>query len=193
MSPILDSIGSVKGFGWGAFSAVSGSFESIVTAYPNNNQSVTFSSIPQTFTHLQLRCIVKGNDAGTIDTWFLRFNGLAPSGGYRGHFLRTDGSSISQFTTGDNYMNLGNPGGNGNAFATFGAFVIDILDYTNTNKYKTLRNFGGFETSSIGRSFMSSGFLTTTTNAITQIDLSGLAGGFMDGTEIALYGIKAAA
>jgi hypothetical protein len=40
---------------------------------------------------------------------------------------------------------------------------------------------------------MSSGFLTTTTNAITQIDLSGLAGGFMDGTEIALYGIKAAA
>ena len=88
---------------------------------------------------------------------------------------------------------VGNPGGNGNAFATFGAFLIDILEYTNTNKYKTLRNFGGFETSSIGRSFMSSGFLTTTTNAITQIDLSGLAGGFMDGTEIALYGIKAAA
>ena len=192
MSPVLDSIGSVKGFGWGSFS-LSTSFESIATAYPDTNQSVTFSSIPQTFSHLQLRCSVRGNDAGTIDTWFLRFNGLAPSGGYATNFLRGDSASITSFTGGDNYMNLGNPGGQGNNSNVFGAFVIDILDYTNTNKYKTIKNFGGFETNTIGRSFLTSGLLTTTTNAITQIDLSGLAGGFVDRTKIALYGIKAVA
>ncbi len=193
MSPITELIGGAKAYGWGSFSAIPESFESIATAYPGNNQSVTFSSIPQTFAHLQLRCSVRGNDAGTIDTWFLRLNGLAPSAGYRGHFLRGVSTSISAFTTADNYMNLGNPGGQGNDFNVLGAFIVDILDYTNTNKYKTLRNIGGFETNSIGRTFLTSGFLTTTTNAITQIDLSGLSGGFMDRTTIALYGIKAAA
>jgi len=193
MSPITELIGSVKAYGWGNFSAAPASFESIATANPGNNQSVTFSSIPQTFAHLQLRCSIKGNDAGTIDTWFLRLNGLAPGSGYRGHFIRGGAGAPTALTTSDSYMNLGNPGGNGNDSRVFGSFIVDILDYTNTNKYKTLRNFGGFETSSIGRVFFSSGFLVTSTSAITQIDLSGLSGGLMNGTTIALYGIKVAA
>ena len=54
MSPILESIGSVKGFGWGSFS-IPPSFESIATVtVASNAYSVDFTSIPQTYNSLQI-------------------------------------------------------------------------------------------------------------------------------------------
>ena len=53
MSPILESIGSVKGFGWGAFAETS-AFNSIASTL-GGNSSIIFDSIPQTYKHLQLR------------------------------------------------------------------------------------------------------------------------------------------
>ena len=175
-------------------SAAATSFESISTvSITSNGQSATFSSIPQTYTHLQIRMLHRGTDAGANDTLYLRFNGLAPASGYRDHYLRGSGSSAVAGSAANSFLDLGNPGGNGNTTGIFGASVIDILDYTNTNKYKTIKTLMGYDANGSGRIQFRSGFLTTTTNAITDIDISTLAGGFVANSSIALYGIKAAA
>ena len=65
MSPILESIGSVKGFGWGALLA-SSSFESIATVTASGGEtSLTFSSISQDYKALQMRYIGMDNSGGT--------------------------------------------------------------------------------------------------------------------------------
>ena len=170
-----------------------GDFESIATVnITSNGQSATFSSIASTWTHLQIRIMCRGVDTGTLDTLYMRFNGLAPSGGYRDHYLRGDGASATAGTGSNNFLSVGNVIGNGNTASAQSAWVIDILDYANTNKYKTVRSLGGYDGNGNGRMFLTSGFLTTTTNAITDIDISTLAGGFVANSTIALYGIKSA-
>jgi hypothetical protein len=62
VSPILESIGSVKGFGWGAAGLLPPSYESIATVnITGNTSTVNFNSIPSTFKHLQLRAICRTN------------------------------------------------------------------------------------------------------------------------------------
>jgi hypothetical protein len=71
----------------------------------------------------------------------------------------------------------------------FGAGVIDILDYADTNKYKTCRLLGGQDLNGGGRVYsMSSNWQKTA--AITQIDLSFETGNCMQYSSFALYGIK---
>lgn len=169
------------------------SFDSIATVnITSNGQGATFSSISSSYTHLQIRISGRGIDAGTIDTLYMRFNSLAPSAGYRDHYLRGDGSSVTVGTGSNNYLSIGNIIGNGNTASTQSAWIIDILDYRDTNKYKTVRSLGGYDGNGNGRMFLTSGFLTTTTNAITDIDISTLAGGFVTNSKISLYGIKGA-
>jgi len=168
-----------------------GSYESIATvSISSNGQSATFSNIPQTYTHLQIRMLHRGTDTGANDTLYLRFNSLAPSSGYRDHYLRGDGSSATASSGANNFLDLGNPGGNGNTTGIFGVSIIDILDYKDTNKYKTVRTLMGYDANGSGRIQFRSGFLTTTTNAITDMDISTLAGGFVTYSSIALYGVN---
>ena len=68
MSPITELIGGAKAYGWGSFAAV-GDFESIATVTVNgtSQNSITFSSIPATYTHLQIRTIAKDNQSAHTD------------------------------------------------------------------------------------------------------------------------------
>ena len=73
----------------------------------------------------------------------------------------------------------------------FGAGVTDILDYTNTNKYKTLRNFSGFDENGSGTIRLSSSANIGTSAAINSIYIYTNGGGNIDvGSQFALYGIK---
>lgn len=201
MSPILGGIGGVSVRGFGHFpNLYFASYDSIATVnITSNGQSATFSSIPQTYTHLQIRVLCRGNDGNDIDSLYMRFNGLAPASGYPSHYLRGTGSAAEGGSSGpNNYMYVAQIISNGNAASIMSGSVIDILDYTNTNKYKTVRAFTGFDTNGAGAGslggsiWFSSGFLSTTTNAITSIDVSGLSGGFRSNGQVALYGIKVA-
>ena len=73
---------------------------------------------------------------------------------------------------------------------TFGPMILDILDYTNTNKYKTVRSLSGFDSNGAGKVDFFSGFYFLNTNAITQIDITGGGGTFAQYSHFALYGIK---
>ncbi len=72
----------------------------------------------------------------------------------------------------------------------FGAFILDILDYANTNKYKTTRNLGGYDNNGNGLITLGSG-LWQNTNAITSIKLIDRSGNnLIQYSQFALYGIK---
>jgi hypothetical protein len=190
VSPILDSIGSVKAFGWAgaaAGAAAGTSYESIsTTTLSSSASSVTFSSISQTYTHLQLRYIARHSGQNRFVR--IRFNGNTTSSNYAYHIINGTGSSV---TVG--YENDGcyAPRLSYNA-NTFGVGVVDILDYTNTNKNTTIRAIGGRDDNGSGDvDFLSGVFLNTA--AITSIELTLAAGTYQTYSHFALYGIKAAA
>ena len=74
----------------------------------------------------------------------------------------------------------------------FGAFVLDLLDYANTSKYKTIRELGGCDNNGDGDIFFNSG-LWQSTSAVTSLTFT-VGGGtlFSQYTQYALYGIKGA-
>ena len=194
MSPILESIGSVKGFGWGALLA-SSSFESIASATGTGSSgTITFSSIPQTYTHLQIRGIAR--DVGSLSAASdvaVNYNGITTST-YFNHRLIGNGTSAS---AGGNASNGGIGGaiisaGNSMTANAYAVFILDILDYTSTTKTKTLRSFTGIDTNSGSTSNfvrLSSGSSTATT-AITSISFTNATNNFNTTTSFALYGIK---
>ena len=74
-----------------------------------------------------------------------------------------------------------------NAFAVC---VIDILDYANGNKYKTIRTIGGYDINGGGQEGLFSN-LWKNTNAITDITIKVVGGSnFAQYSSFALYGIK---
>lgn len=180
-----------------ANTTVGTSFESIATATGTGSSgSVTFSNIPGTFAHLQLRFITRNDtSSGTSRDILLRLNGASATGTYKTHSLRGDGATVTADTDAQ--------GGNGTQFwvgaspnssattNTFSATVIDILDYANTNKNTTVRSLGGNDMNGSGNiNFHSALYLATT--AITSIEIYAGAGNWVTGSHFALYGIKGA-
>jgi len=158
--------------------------------------TVAFNNIPQTFTHLQVRAFVRsayGGSGGVNEDPFFRFNGNSYT--FAGHSLQGNGSSaISTGYTGISYgdMSVG-MANNYLSSNIFGAYIFDILDYTNTNKYKTIRMIGGYDANGSGDVRLSSSLLQST-DAITSISQFGgtATSGFVAGSTIQLYGITTA-
>jgi hypothetical protein len=73
---------------------------------------------------------------------------------------------------------------------TYYTSVVDILDYKNTNKFKTMRSLDGYDNNGDGYVFLQS-FLWRSTSAITDIQIS-LGGGanITTASQFALYGIR---
>jgi hypothetical protein len=154
--------------------------------------NITFSSIPSTYKHLQIRGIARSNRALTRDALKITVNGNTSTYGY--HILYGDGAT-------PNAAGLSNEpdiaftdiaGGNTGA-NVFGAMIIDILDYASTTKIKTLRGLGGFDDNGSGRIAINSGAYYGNTNALTSIKLESYGGTVLQQySTFALYGIKGA-
>jgi len=121
----------------------------------------------------------------------MRFNSAGGTA-YATHYLSGDGASARAGNwTSDGYIRLFADQGTPTTAQTniFGVAVIDILDYTNTNKYKTTRSLLGYDANGSGGIELDSG-LWQNTAAITQIDLITGGTNFQQYTSAALYGIK---
>jgi len=198
--PIVGSFAgaSARAYGLGAGLAVlPGDFESIATTTVSTPvASVTFSSIPATYTHLQIR-LFSQDARGTYGITEIRlsFNGDTTSV-YRTHNLFGDGASVtSNATAAQAYILLSEGGYGTTTGGTFGAGVADILDYANTNKFKTVRHISGVELNGQisgygGRAGLGSG-LWRSTAAISSLTLVGQGGNFSQYSSFALYGVKA--
>lgn len=176
------------------------SFESIATTTvgAGGTSTITFSSIPSTYKHLQIRFISRTNRALTLDQVKVNFNSDTGANYYSNHYLLGDGGSatagVDATTTYATIYRV--PGDNATA-SVFGAHVLDILDYTSTNKNKTLRTLGGFDTNGVVSGypgemwFESALWKPSTIAAITSIDIAPISGtAFKQYSSFALYGIK---
>ena len=175
-----------------------GDFDSIatVTVGSGGSANVEFTSIPSTFTHLQVRVFAQTN-RGTYGRDAVKVNVNTDTGNnYSYHNLLGDGASAtSAASTTNSKIDLGDVGtGVG---SSFGILVVDLLDYKNTNKYKTIRSlFGGDHNGTIagfgGTVGMYSG-LWQSTSAVTSLKFAPVYGTqFNQYSHFALYGIKAA-
>lgn len=165
------------------------SFDSIATATGTGSSStLTFSSIPGTYTHLQLRGLVT---VGQQDDIIIQFNSDTGAN-YSWHMIVGNGSAVNAYAgTSTTYMktmiySL-------QTANVYGAGVIDILDYANTNKYKTVRALTGCDNNAgttDSQMYFASGNWRST-SAITSITVKSLAGfNFTTASKVSLYGIK---
>lgn len=170
-----------------------GAFESIATFTPTSGTSVTFSSIPQTYKHLQLRIIGRSDTGGTNVSWNVQPNSATGSV-YTLHELYADGSTVYSWGNATGTYNNGpyfEVFGSSVTSNTMGVAIIDFIDYASTSKNKTMRFFTGSDRNGGGTIALKSS-LWTSTNAIDSIKIYGGGGNFVSGTTIALYGIKGA-
>lgn len=166
------------------------SFESIstVTVASGGSSTITFSSIPSTYQHLQLRSSWGFTDI-TNNTWLnVTFNNDSSSN-YAYHSIRGNGSSVSG-ATGASSASKAVFGADDNGDpSVWASSVADILDYANTSKYKTTRALAGQDRNGAGAvNFWSS--LWMSTSAISSITIVTDFSTFRQGSKFALYGIK---
>jgi hypothetical protein len=188
--PILGIIASQD------YNRVTNSYESIstVTVGSGGAANIEFTSIPATYTHLQIRGIVKGSDTADDRTPIVVQYNSDTGNNYARHLLGGNGSatfldSVSSTSARAGVRLISSYASYASMFTTL---VIDILDYANTNKYTTTRTLGGFDTN--GGSFQEmvlGSFLWSNTAAITTIKLVPGGGNFVQYSQFALYGVRA--
>lgn len=167
------------------------SYESIATTTVGGGGQVTitFSSIPQTYTHLQIRCMSLSNVSFNNNQ--LRINGDTGAN-YTFHQLGGNGATLSAYGQGTGIGSI--PVGQGGTSVYPGVDIIDILEYTNANKYKVVRSISGVDSNGTGQGLLlqrSGAWLST--SAVTTITISGDSSGtFQQYSSFALYGIKGA-
>lgn len=169
------------------------SYESIATYTlgSGGTSTVTFSSIPSTYKHLQIRAFARNEwTINSRNELLMKFNSDS-SANYSWHGLDGDGSAASgQATSGASNIGTGALAGDQLTSGIYSAFVIDILDYQNANKYKTTRALTGVDGNGSGWLWYRSGNWRST-SAITQIDLlPANSQTFKQYSSFALYGIK---
>ena len=73
----------------------------------------------------------------------------------------------------------------------FGTFVIDLIDYANINKYKTVKSLNGANDNGTGTYMSFSSANWRNTNAINSINIfSGYSSTLLQNSQFSLYGIK---
>jgi len=167
---------------------VTNSYASIqtVTVGSGGASSITFSSIPSTYTHLQIRSSYTTGSATNV--WW-QPNSDATSTNYAGHNLLGDGSSAyaGAGTTGSGYTGFyGYCPGTTNPVVS----VMDLLDYTNTNKYKTARYLDGYNANGSGQINLKSGLWLNTGVISSFRIIPQNATNFSQYSSFALYGIR---
>jgi hypothetical protein len=177
-------------------------YESIqtITVGSGGVNSVTFSAIPGGYKHLQIRGIAQDNRA-TYNTSALdmQFNGDGGSN-YSNHFIQANWLAGTTDTIINNDINGTRMYWVASitstlASNTFGAFIIDILDYNNTLKNKTVRAISGADANGDAAGYrpvprFQSGSWRNT-NAVTSITLTHQFGPLISqNSQFALYGIK---
>lgn len=170
-------------------------YDSIATVNGTGSSTiVTFTNIPQTYAHLQVRANIRTAVASTEDTIYVyNYNNNTGSTNSAFHFLAGDGTSYyASSGTGSYSTPIGYaPGASATANA-YGSVIFDIFDYTSTNKNKTTRAFFGYDTSGYGWSGYSSGMpVALGTGAVTTLAFA-FNGNITALSSFALYGIRGA-
>lgn len=144
--------------------------------------SIIFNDIPQGYKHLQIRVLCKNN---TGVYWLITQFNSDTATNYSYHNVYGDGAT----TAAEGYANKAESNTFLNSSSQFGSGIIDILDYSNTNKYKTLRALGGYDANGSGAISLAS-INWRSTDPITSIKLYSYNSNLVQYSRFSLYGIK---
>lgn len=169
--------------GVGTAPVAAGAYESIatITVGAGGSANETFTSIPGTYKHLQLRWFSRSS-GGNYNP-IIRFNSDSGNN-YSWHYLDGSGSSATSGATASTSSIL--IAGIAGTASSFAVGVMDILDYADTNKFKTARILQGADYNGSGSVDSWSGNWRST-SAITSIYLGFSSAQY---SQYALYGIK---
>ena len=177
-----------------------GAFESIATVSGTGSTgTIVFSSIPQTYKHLQLRGVGRSTYSGGYGlSYSITFNGNG-SAVYDAKCFRWDGAnsqpptSFNQTSVSSGYTHNSITTAD-NAVNTYGAVITDIPNYASTTQAKTARTISGY--SGEYAAYAGSAEIVSTetyfndTTAISSMTLTIGGGSWTTGTKFSLYGIK---
>ena len=185
----------------GAFSsgvaASTSSYESIASATgTGSSDTITFTSIPSTYTHLQIRGIAKVTALQRSSLLRVRLNGDSGTN-YTQHRLTGDGATAAASgataQTGPSFRDsiAGSQTSLPDMANIMGVAIIDIHDYASTTKNKTIRGIAGVDGnySSVDFEINLMSGLWIDTSAVTSVSLVS-NDPFTTTTTFALYGIK---
>lgn len=160
--------------------AAGATYEPIATTTLGSNQStVTFSSIPSTYTDL----VVIANAVLSTSVGFGMYFNSDTGSNYSFMYLYGDGTSAAAGananTTRINF---------GNGATTYSIYKASIQDYANTTTNKTVLSSGGLATEYA----IAYAGIWRSTSAINSITFQPASGTINTGTTFSLYGIAAA-
>jgi hypothetical protein len=193
LTPIIGIIASSK-----YIAPAVDAYESIATINAGGSSQVSFTSIPTTFEHLQMRCVVRStNNMSNYNTAtvVIRINGANIRGAiYAFNAIGTNGSSVTAGTSTSQQESYGIRVPTANIGANvFGVAVVDFFQYKNTNINKTWRGLSGYDDNSSNHCANLFESVMIDGNAISSIYLStDYNYAWATGTQFALYGIKKA-
>jgi len=161
----------------------------IASAIPSTGSTMAeFLNIPQIYDHLELRYFIRGSDSGSVSYTNIALNGqyYGPTN-YSQHTLAGDG--VSAFNEG--YINIQSNSGLYSPGATstanvYAVGITQILDYKNTNKFKTIKNMHGYDANGSGYVMLNSG-LWRSTAAVSSLHMINMT--FVANCRLDLYGI----
>jgi hypothetical protein len=156
--------------------------------------SINFNSIPTQFNHLQIRMSGRTNrGSSTMGYIYLRFNGDTGNN-YSTRNMYGQGSSVSgEGYSSQPYIFAGLFSGDTGTANCFGVSVIDILEYTKTDRNKTIKAISGYNQNTTDSNSqiraMSGSWMNL--NSITSISLFEVGGNsFQQYSKFDLYGIS---
>lgn len=155
--------------------------------------SIEFTNIPQTYTHLQIRGIAINTNGANGTYVVVRVNSDSATN-YNYHTLTGQGTAaLSTANTSTSFIEFG-PYSSSSNNSYPNSYIADVLDYKNTNKFKTFRVLTGTDNNGSGSIDLRSG-LWRSTSAVTSITLlaysQGSPSNFGISTSFALYGVQA--
>jgi hypothetical protein len=148
--------------------------------------SFDFTSIPQTYTSLQLVCSLRSDTAGPDGLLYL--NNDLTAANYTNQYLAGAGASPASSASAKAFVL--SPAGTAAAAGRFTSLVCDIPDYRNTSCQRMLLAFaaGLLSGSSTSATFCANWW--TSTAAVNRLTLTPSTGNWIAGSYAALYGIS---
>tara|TARA_R110000751_G_scaffold91669_2_gene179785 strand:- start:203 stop:775 length:573 start_codon:yes stop_codon:yes gene_type:complete len=185
-------------FGFWAASGggAAGAFDLLETTTTSGSPSfITFSGLGSYsgYKHLQLRITARSDFGGGLNQLAFRINDVATSS-YAQHSLEGDGTSVTSaaFASRSNMSAPDSIAGSGASANIFGAAVVDILDFSSTNKNTTIRGLVGTaatgDISEPNKIMLFSGMYNST-DAVTSIRCT-VTDTWADNSRLSLYGVK---
>jgi hypothetical protein len=155
-----------------------------------NTASVTFTSLPTTYTHLELRYTARTTQAAANDQMKILLNSDSGSN-YTERLVQGNGSTAtSNGFTAQGFIWPGYAMGANATASVFALGIVSFVDYLSTAKNKTVRSISGYHTTAgaIQASQLFSSYWASTA-AISSITISA-NGSFVSGSRFSLYGIR---